>query len=229
MVGRLTTGVPGLDKLLEGGFPAGSAILLVGPPGCGKSTICQQFIFEGLKNSQPATYITLDLPPQEILESMTNFGLNAKKYSEKLKFIDAYSWRVGKGDAENAISNLGNVNELNIAVTEAMRQLAGEKQRRLVLDSISTLLLYADPSLVVKLIPVIIAKGKDNGFTQLLVLEEGVHDEKTVTTLNYITDGVVEFKMEEDNRFLRVSRMKATEHKRDWFKFAITNKGVVLK
>jgi len=100
--------------------------------------------------------------------------------------------------------------------------------KRNVFDSISTLLLYADPALVVKLIPVVIAKGKQANYTQLLILEEGVHDEKTVSTLNYVSDGVIEFKMEEDKRFLRINRMKATKHTRNWIEFDITDKGIKI-
>ena len=79
------------------------------------------------------------------------------------------------------------------------------------------------------MMPVIIAKLKKANFTQILILEEGVHDPKTVTTLNYLTDGVIEFKMEEDKRYLRVARMKGTKHKTGWFRFDITEKGVKMK
>lgn len=224
---RVKTGIAGLDKLLEGGFPANSSILLIGPPGCGKSTLCQQFVWNGLKENQPALFITLDVSPDEIRENMKNFGWKVTDTS-KLKFIDAYSWRVGESKEEYSISNLGNINELNIAISEVIKNLNGSKIKRNVLDSISTLLLYADTSLVLKLIPIIIAKGKTNGYTQLLILEEGVHDEKTVSMLNYQTDGVIEFKMEEDNRYMRISRMRGTKVSREWIKFDVTNKGIVI-
>ena len=226
---RLKTGIEGLDKLLQGGFPTNSSILLVGPPGCGKSTLCQQFIYEGLKNKQPGLYITLDLSPKEVIDSMNNFGFKTANMLDKLKFIDAYSWRTGKAGKEYTVSNLGNVNELNIMISQVIKELDDSPIKRNVFDSISTFLLYADPLLVVKLIPVIIAKGKDAGFTQLFILEEGVHDEKTVSTLNYVSDGVIEFKMEEDKRFLRIQRMKGTEHTRNWVEFEITDKGIKVK
>ena len=223
---RIKTGIPGLDKKLQGGFPAGSSILFIGPPGCGKSTVSQQFIYEGMKNKQPGLYTILDTSPDEIRETMKTFGW---KTNGNLTFIDAYSWRVGNIEGPFTLSNLSNINELNIMISRAIDKVGAGKIRRSIFDSVSTLLLYADPNLVVKMMPVIIAKLKKADFNQILILEEGVHDPQTVTTLNYLTDGVIEFKMEEDKRFMRIARMKGTKHKRDWFQFDITDKGVVMK
>lgn len=223
---RIKTGIPALDKKLQGGFPAGSSILFVGPPGCGKSTFSQQFVEEGLKLKQPGVYTTLDISPEELKETMKTFGFKAEG---NFTVIDAYSWRLGKIEGPFTLSNLTNINEINIMVSRAIEKLKSSKIKRAVFDSISTLLLYADPDLVVKMIPVLIAKLKRADFTQIMILEEGVHDTKTVTTLNYLCDGVIEFKMEEDKRYMRIARMKGTKHTRDWIKFDITNKGVVMK
>jgi len=224
---RVKTGVKGLDDLLGGGLPEKSSIMLIGPPGCGKSTLAQQFMSQGIKEKNGCMYITLDSEPDEIQSSMKSFGW--KSSSPQMSFIDAYSWRIGEPKGKHVMSNLGNVNELNIEISAVIKEQEKFKQKRSVFDSISTLLIYANPSLVVKFIPVMIAKEKRAGYTNILILEEGVHDQKTVTTLNYVTDGVIEFKMEGDKRFLRVSRMKATKHKRDWMEFKVTDKGIVLK
>lgn len=217
-----------MDKLIQGGFPTASSILLIGPPGVGKSTLCEQFIFEGLEQKQPGLYVALDESPKEVVKEMENFGWKVEAFKQKLKFVDGYSWRVGGTTGENVISNISNVNELNIVLSEVIRSLQGEVKRK-VFDSVSTLLLYADPALVVKMIPVMVAKSRQAGFVQILILEEGVHDPKTVSTLNYVTDGLIEFKLEEDKRFLRIARMKATAHSRDWIPFEVTSKGLVIK
>ena len=138
--------------------------------------------------------------------------------------------KYGTETLDNINSLLKNyANELNIEISAVIQEQTKSKIKRSVFDSISTLLIYANPSLVVKFIPVLLAKEKQGGYTNILILEEGVHDAKTVTTLNYVTDGVIEFKMEGDKRFLRISRMKNTKHKRDWVEFKVTDKGIVLK
>ena len=44
---RLGTGVPGLDKMMDGGIPQGYSVLVAGPSGSGKTVLSNQFIVEG--------------------------------------------------------------------------------------------------------------------------------------------------------------------------------------
>jgi KaiC/GvpD/RAD55 family RecA-like ATPase len=41
---RVATGVKGFDVLIEGGFPRGDLVLLVGHPGSGKTLLSSQFL-----------------------------------------------------------------------------------------------------------------------------------------------------------------------------------------
>src|SRR6056297_3121522 len=41
---RINTGVAGLDDMLEGGVPEGFTVVVTGPPGTGKTTLCMQFL-----------------------------------------------------------------------------------------------------------------------------------------------------------------------------------------
>ncbi|MCD6476635.1 MAG: hypothetical protein J7K26_00510 [Candidatus Aenigmarchaeota archaeon] len=223
---RIESGITGLDKIIDGGIPEKTSILLIGPPGCGKSTFAQQFISKGVLNNEPTIYITLDNSPNEIEDEMKSFGFRINKH---IHFIDAYGWRIGKRASKYYVSNLGNLNELNILLSKVIKEINGAKVKRSVFDSISTLLLYSDPKLAVKIIPVIIAKIKEARYTQILILEEGVHDEKTINTLNYMTDGLIEFKMQEDQKYLKITRMKKTKFKKGWIKFDITKRGIVIK
>src|SRR6476620_4299565 len=48
-VQRSTTGVPGLDDILNGGLPSYRLYLVDGDPGAGKTTLALQFLLEGVK------------------------------------------------------------------------------------------------------------------------------------------------------------------------------------
>jgi archaellum biogenesis ATPase FlaH len=47
---RCKTGIPGLDDLLRGGFPRGSAIVITGTPGTAKTIFALQFVVNGALN-----------------------------------------------------------------------------------------------------------------------------------------------------------------------------------
>jgi circadian clock protein KaiC len=64
--GRVSTGVPGLDALLDGGLVAGSATLLAGPSGSGKTTIGLQFALEGVRRGEPSVCINFQENPTQL-------------------------------------------------------------------------------------------------------------------------------------------------------------------
>jgi len=70
MIERVKTGVPGLDRLIAGGFVKGSANLVSGGTGTGKTTFCVQFLLEGLRNNEPCVYLTMEEDPRDIKEDM---------------------------------------------------------------------------------------------------------------------------------------------------------------
>ena len=44
MSARISTGVPGLDEMLDGGYPVGSVTAITGPEGAGKTLLGLQFL-----------------------------------------------------------------------------------------------------------------------------------------------------------------------------------------
>ncbi|MFH1126569.1 MAG: ATPase domain-containing protein [archaeon] len=223
---REQSGIKNLDKLIEGGFPKNAAILLIGPPGVGKSILCEQILNEGIRENEECIFVTFDSRPESIRQSMKRFGWNS---DGKLTFLDCFSWRIGSGcNSMYAVDGLSNLNQLNMVFTDLLRDI-GKKDKRLVADSISTLFLYSDPQMVPLFLQEFIAKSTSTDSTLFLTLEEGVHDIRIVSTLNFLADGLIEMKFEEDKRFLRISKMKDTRHQRIWVEYEITEEGIVLK
>ncbi len=54
---RISTGTPGLDDILGGGFDANRLYLYEGRPGTGKTTIALQFLLEGARHDERVLYI----------------------------------------------------------------------------------------------------------------------------------------------------------------------------
>ncbi|MBC7118157.1 MAG: ATPase, partial [Methanobacteriaceae archaeon] len=100
MIVRISSGIPGLDKLVGGGggsFAENTVTLVYGPPKVGKSVFSYQFAFEGLRNNEPCLYISTDYGLKDIERNIANFGWNLDEYieNESFYFIDAISTIAG--------------------------------------------------------------------------------------------------------------------------------------
>ncbi len=222
---RVNTGILELDKMLEGGFPESTSVLINGIPGVGKSIFCQQFLNEGIKNNEKCIFITFDVRPETICNSMERFGWNAKN---NIVFFDCFSYRIGtQSSSRYAITGLSDLNQLSMIFEDIMNDV-GKERKRIVVDSLSTLLLYSDPELALKFLKDFIATAVSQKATILMTIEEGIHDEKTMNILNYLVDGMIEMKFDMDKRYVRVVKMRETPVSRKWSEFDITEKGIVL-
>lgn len=75
---RQSTGLAEFDRVLGGGLVAGSAILIGGNPGAGKSTVLLQVMCE-LAKQQPALYVTGEESLQQVAMRANRLGLPTDK------------------------------------------------------------------------------------------------------------------------------------------------------
>ncbi len=59
MIEKFSTGIEGLDQLTGGGFLRGSAYIVQGPPGAGKTILANQFCYAHVRAGGRALYMTL--------------------------------------------------------------------------------------------------------------------------------------------------------------------------
>lgn len=79
---RLATGVAGLDQMLSGGFVPGSAILVRGAPGTGKTTLAFHYLIEGARNGEPGLLISFEEFPKSLYRDATSLGWDLRKWEE---------------------------------------------------------------------------------------------------------------------------------------------------
>jgi len=78
---RITSGVPGFDNLVRGGFRENSVNVIIADPGCGKSTFCWQFC--SIDPDSPALYVSLEQNLDAVLRDCRDIGLS--RFEEKYR------------------------------------------------------------------------------------------------------------------------------------------------
>lgn len=72
---RISTGIPGLDTVLDGGFPIHSLNVIAGTPGTGKTILAQQLVYANARPDAPALYLTtLSEPAAKMLRYLQRFS-----------------------------------------------------------------------------------------------------------------------------------------------------------
>ena len=62
----VSTGIEGMDDILDGGLAPNRLYLVEGYPGSGKTTFAMQFLLEGVKQREPCVFVTLSESEEEL-------------------------------------------------------------------------------------------------------------------------------------------------------------------
>lgn len=73
---RVSTGVPGLDEIVNGGYFLGSTTLVVGVSGVGKSVMGLHYLADGARRGERGLMVSLDEAPAQIIRNAKTIGLD---------------------------------------------------------------------------------------------------------------------------------------------------------
>jgi KaiC/GvpD/RAD55 family RecA-like ATPase len=212
-------------------FPQKYSVLLLGPPGVGKSEYCMDLVRGYLKKGEKVVYVTTEKSPSEVRKRMKELGVDLDVFEgNSLLFIDVFTRSVGPKDEKVLhVDNPANLNMVSVRLSEAVKALG--KPVRIVFDSLSTFFLHASEGEIRRFFETVNTKVKmDYGFV-IYTLQEEMHDKKVVIALKAMVDAVLEMKPEEApgrKKKLRVLFAKGITYPNDWVEFRITKHGFEL-
>ena len=117
--------------------PPKNLILLVGPPGAGKSTFCQQAILKGLAIDKPIIYVTTERGPSKAETALKERGLIHVEPG-LLSFVDAFNETVGLSVQDRPYTvraDCANLSSVGISISK-LQERVGKKGILLVFDSL---------------------------------------------------------------------------------------------
>ncbi len=216
---RVKTGIPGLDGMIEGGFPLHSVNLVSGPPGSGKSLFGIHYILHGAEIGESGMYITLEEEAQSISSAASRYGMDMDR--KGISLVD-----------------FGDIREEEVVSFGALREylegrLENAPLKRLVIDSISSISIqYEDTNALRRDLFAFCRFLRKSGLTSLLVAESEGAIGNSLRVENFVTDSLIFLGYEnhrgEYRRTVLVQKMRLTKHDPYKHPFLITSGGVEI-
>jgi predicted hydrocarbon binding protein/KaiC/GvpD/RAD55 family RecA-like ATPase len=184
--------------------PYKNMILLVGPPGSGKSTFCEQAILQNLAIDKPIIYATTEYDPSKAEASLREKGLG-KIEPGLISFVDAYNETVGVSVSERSDTVHADCNDLSsidIAISKLTERL-GRKGILLIFDSLTSPYLF-NGSEILRFMKQTLSKFAAKGNSVLACMDTGCGKEEDLGAMMSIADGIIKMDIKEHSRVIDV-------------------------
>jgi len=184
--------------------PPKSMILLVGAPGSGKSTFCQQAALQSLGMDKPIIFVTTEYGPSDAEKAMRQQGLG-KVESGLLNYVDAYNETVGVSVSDRLdtiYADCNDLSSLDIAISKLTEQI-GRKGILLVFDSLTSPYLFSG-SEILRFMRQTLSKFATRGNAVVTCIDKGCGKSEDLVAMMSLSSGVVKMEIEKDKQFLDV-------------------------
>lgn len=219
---RKTTGIEGLDEMLNGGVPSGHVFAVMGTFGTGKTTFALQFMWEGLNRGEKCIFISLEEEKDEIVKTGRTYGWDFAPYIDSNQIVIE---KLSPADADATINRLK---------SDLPQFIKGFGADRIVIDSVSLLNMLSDsPREKRERLFELCQMVKGERATTLLTAE--VKDDNPRSSrdglVEYTADGVVllRYDQTQDHEVqlsIQVIKMRRIQHTRKIKPYEITDNGI---
>ena len=191
-----------LNEIRE--VPPKNLIFLVGPPGAGKSTFCEQTILQSLSMDRSIIYVTTECDPSKAEASLREKGLGMIELG-LLNFVDAYNETVGVSVPDRPDTTHADCNDLSsmdIAISKLTEQL-GRKGILLIFDSLTSPYLF-NGSEILRFMKQTLSRFAAKGNSVLACMDTGCGREEDLGAMMSLADGIIRMEMRESSRVIDV-------------------------
>ncbi|MCT9096439.1 recombinase RecA [Haloarchaeobius sp. HME9146] len=192
------------DVLPDAELSPGTNLLVAGPPLTGKRQIALDILASGSKQGEGTIVVTTKDSAQKIFD----------QYEGRVDDIDAVD--IGIVDCVTKQRGVNNVTDdarikyasspvdmtgIGIKLSEFLEEfyeVRGHRKNRILLHSVSTLLMYSDLQTVFRFLHVFTGRVQSADALGVYIIDSTAHDDQTMNTLKQLFDAVIEVEENDD-------------------------------
>ncbi|MDY6777823.1 MAG: ATPase domain-containing protein [Candidatus Nanohaloarchaea archaeon] len=221
---RVSTGIGGLDQLLQGGLPAERSILLSGAAGTGKTIYGLNFLWNGLVQGENGAFISMGAESKEkLIEKGAQVGLDLAPHFDSGD-LSYHHLNPERDDIQffNKVNEIVTRQEVDRIVIDSLSVMLGEQEgdeavKRKQMYKLDRNLQNAEATTIMT------AELQENNPSYLSRYGVAEHVVDGVIRLEYSGVG------EESFRQVEVRKMEGTDHASGKFSFIISDDGISVR
>ena len=185
MASLLSTHIEGLDKVLGGGIPQGSVVLVAGTPGTMKTSLCYSILHSNAQEGLNGLYVSLEQSTESLREAMEPMGYRADG-DGALYVVDLGVLRTGFAKKEK------DQDWVDIVLSLIKSGVQGNGYDMLVIDSLEALYAVAEMRNPRRELFHFFSELKELGLTTLIIAEAPFGDDRlTRYGEDFLADGIL--------------------------------------
>jgi circadian clock protein KaiC len=201
---RISTGIAGLDQMLDGGVWRGATTLLAGPSGAGKTTIGLQFALEGARQGEPSLYMSFQENPSALMRTIRSLGFDLEQaQAQGLDLVYASPVEL----------------QIDSIIVDMFRRIQQRRIRRLVIDALGDLASAAtDPQRLHDYLYALVQHFAVSTITSILNFETNgntLSGNGMQNAMSYLSDNVLLLTVDGEvrtRRALRILKTRGSAH-----------------
>ena len=217
---KVSTGLTGLDVMLDGGFRRASCILISGNSGTGKTTLASTFAQAACRRGERVLYLNFEESKEAMISGMLSPGIDLRPSLRDEKLLVQTAMPESTGSDNHLI--------------RAMETIDSFKPNHLILDAVSACVRMGSEQAAFDFMMRLVSVVKERGITSILTNQisglMGSDEELSGIGFSSVVDAVVQLRFvetdQEISRQMLVVKSRGSAHSNRRQSFVITDRGI---
>ena len=218
----ISSGVTGLDELLGGGLDRGTSNLILGPAGCGKTTLCSQYLLAALERGEAVSSFLFEESTLGFLQRASGMGMSFDEH------------------VESGLLELRQVDPAGVSPGEFAHRVCESVEKRnrriIVIDSLNGYMnaMPSEKFLLIQMHELLMYLGKQGVVTLLVMAQHGMMGAAmhSPVDVSFLADTVILLRyfeaMGEVRQAISVVKKRRSSHERTIRELRLGNNGVII-